>query len=106
MHALAHLRAAMIHLHRPILIDQDQRSSLVEVGHREADAELHRRHGKAAFGMRMRVVPIPEFSAAAVELARLFKFAPNRSDPLISDFLSVMSGVSLAPAAIKIAFPH
>ena len=58
MHALAHLGAAMIYLGRAILVEQDERAGLVEVGRRERNAKLHRRHGQTALAMRMLLVPL------------------------------------------------
>ena len=46
--ALAHLGAAVIHLHAAVAIDQHQRARLVEERGGERDAELHRRDGDAA----------------------------------------------------------
>ena len=54
--ALAHLGAAVVHLHAAIAIDQHQRAGLVEERGRERDAELHRRDGEAALGVRVRRV--------------------------------------------------
>ena len=58
--ALAHLGAAVVQMHRAVLIDVHQRAGLVEVGEREADAELHRRERDA---------PLQESASAALNAA-------------------------------------
>ena len=45
--ALAHLGAAVVQMHRAVLIDMHQRAGLVQVGEREADAELDGRERDA-----------------------------------------------------------
>ena len=45
---LAHLRAAVIHLHAAVAINQHQRARLIEERRGEGNAELHRRDGESA----------------------------------------------------------
>ena len=52
--ALAHLRAAVIHLHAAVAVDQHQRAGLIEERRGEGDAELHRRDRDAALAVRVR----------------------------------------------------
>ncbi len=75
MNALAHFRAAVVHLHRAVLINQHQRAGLVQMRDREGNAEFHRRHRQAAFAMRIFRVPLSQFLAPFLEFARLFQFA-------------------------------
>ena len=44
---LPHLGAAVVEVHGAVLVDVHQRAGLVEMGEREADAELHRRQREA-----------------------------------------------------------
>ena len=62
---LAHLGAAVVHLHRAVLVDQHQRTCLVVEGGREGDAELHWRDGDAALLMGMGGVECPNESPAS-----------------------------------------
>ena len=66
--ALAHLGAAVVHLHAAVVVDVHQRAGLVERGVVEGDAELHRRDGQAALGVRV----------AAFQRGDLARCAPRR----------------------------
>ena len=68
MQALAHLGAAVVHLDGAVGVDEDERTGLVVVFEREADAELDRSDGEAAFGVRVIGVPCGDGRAARGEV--------------------------------------
>ncbi len=76
--ALAHLGAAVVHLHAAIAVDQHQRAGLIEEGRGERDAELHRRDGEAALAcadaLRLKRI---DRCAARVEVAGLLQLVPD-----------------------------
>ena len=97
---LPHLRAAVIHLHGSVGINQNQRPGLVEHGIREGNAEFDRRQGDAALAVRMRGVPSRDLRAAGGEVRPLFHIVPHLPDAVVFDLLSVVRRVCLAGAVI------
>ncbi|MNN13716.1 hypothetical protein D3C81_1267550 [compost metagenome] len=67
--ALAHLGAAVVHEHRAVVVHVHQRAGLVEVGHVERDAELHRGDGDALLEHRARRVERARGGAPGLVLA-------------------------------------
>src|SRR5581483_5766734 len=103
VYALAHFSPAVVHLRGSIEIKEHQRARLVQVGDREGNAELHRRHGDAALASRMAAVPIGNFRAALREIAGSLQFSPDGRNAIVPNLLAVMGGVGLAAAVIEIA---
>ena len=102
--ALAHLGAAVIHLHAAIAVDEHQRAGLVEEGGGERDAELHGRDGDAALAMRVRGVEAVDRGAARGEIAGRVQFVPDAFDARgVFDRLAVVRGVAFA---IEVALAH
>ena len=102
---LAHLGAAVIHLHAAVAIDQHQRAGLVEERRGERDAELHRRDREAALAMRVRGVERVDGLAARGELARFASAASQMVCDAVRVLhrLAVVRGVALA---IEIPLAH
>ena len=76
--ALAHLGAAVVDQHRPVLVDVHERTGLVEGGEGERDAELHRRDRESALHVLVLGVERGDPGTPRVEVARRTA-APPRS---------------------------
>jgi hypothetical protein len=102
--ALPHLRAAVVHLHAAIAVDEHQRAALIEEGGGERDSELDRGDRHAAFAVRMRRVEALDLFPPLREPAGFQELAPDGLDTRgIFHGLPVMGGVALA---IEIALAH
>ena len=66
--SLSHLRAAVVHLHGAVRVDQHERPRLVECRAGERDAELLRRHGEAALHPGVPRIPCVDLRAGALEI--------------------------------------
>src|SRR6516162_3300163 len=93
---LAHLSAAVINLHGPVLIDQDERPRLIKMGDRKRDSKLHRRNRQTAFYRRMVRIPKRNLVFALRKFARNQQFSPDPWDSVVLNLLAVVGGVSLA----------
>ena len=106
MQPLAHLRAAMIHLHGAVAIDQHERAGLIVSGVSEADPEFHGGYRKPPFARKMRGIPRGHGSFAGFKVRAIFQVLPDREQPVIADLLAVVRRVGLSGAVVKIALAH
>src|SRR6516162_11210823 len=97
---LAHLSAAVINLHGPVLINQDKRPRLIKMGDCKRDSKLHRRNRQTAFYCCMARVPNRNFLFALREFARHQQLTPDPWDSVVLNLLAVVCGVSLACSVI------
>ena len=103
---LPHLRAAVVHLHGAVRVNQHQRTGLIEDGIGEGNAEFHRRECNAALAVRAGCVPGGDLRAAARQIGRRLEFVPDLFDPVVLDLLSVVRRIGLAAAVVEIALAH
>ena len=90
MQALAHLGAAVVHQHRPVLVDVDEGAALVEGGEVEGDAELHRRERQRPLGVRVRGVEGRDLLEASLDVRLVVELLPRGGQPLgVPDRLAV-----------------
>jgi hypothetical protein len=95
--SLPHFRAAVVHLHGAITIDEDQRAGLVVVRRRKRDAELHGRHRQTALSMHVPRVERLHLLAPVLERAASLQLVPDRRNTAgITNRRSVMCVVSFA----------
>ena len=95
---LPHLGAAMVQVHRAVLIDMHQRAGLVEVDEREADAELHRGERKAALHDRRRGVERRDLLRAARDNRWCAPASHERRAAYRFSSTSMPNGVRFPPA--------
>ena len=95
--SLPHLRAAVIHLHAAVAVDQHERSGLIVQRGGEGDAELDGSDGDSAAAIRVRRIERIHLLAARYEPARFLELSPNARDALrILHRLAVVRGLALA----------
>ncbi len=103
--ALTHFGAAVIHKHRTIGINVNQRTCLIEVRHIERDAELHRRQHKTLLENLVVRFELVDLGAATAIFARLFQLRDQLINDVVFDGLPVRRFVVLR-LAIKIRAAH
>ena len=81
----------MIHADRTVLIDLDERASLIEMRERERDSEFDRRQCDAALDAGIRGVPLSDFRLPRGELRPFKEFVRDFADDAIFDRHAVMS---------------
>ena len=102
--ALAHLRAAMIHLDGSIAVHEHHGTRLIEVGRRERDAELHRRHGNPALLVDISGIVAGDVSPPALERGGVLQPVPDARNAIgVTDRRAVVGRVA---RPVEVALAH
>src|SRR5204863_6932248 len=103
--ALPHFSATVVQQDRPVGVDMNQRTSLVQVRRRERNAELDRRQRDATLEMRAAPVPLADRVAALAVAGTDFELVDDLMNHIVDDGLLIVRDIALR-LAVEIETAH